>query len=192
MMNDKQRIILIRHCTPEIPDIRCSAKQAQHYLAEYDSTENIRLSEITLFNSQEVLNDIRMCECIYSSPLPRARITANALFNSANITFCEALKEFNLNIANIPFIALSVKYWFVISRLLWFVGLNRAEKTRVQEKSRVKDFMRRLLTEQRCVIVAHGFVIREIKNTLLKQGFSCTFFEKQGCFSVTILESKGD
>ncbi|OOF41359.1 hypothetical protein BKK47_01310 [Rodentibacter mrazii] len=191
-MNDKQRIVLIRHCTPEIPNIRCSAKQAQYYLEEYNSTENIRLSEIILFSSQEVLNEIKVSECIYSSPLPRARITANSLFSSTKITFCEALKEFNLNISNIPFISLSVKHWFVISRLLWFVGLDRSGKTLAQEKSRVKDFMQLLPAEQSCVIVAHGFVIREIKKTLLKQGFLCTFFEKQGSFNVTILESKGD
>ncbi|MCX2961770.1 hypothetical protein [Rodentibacter caecimuris] len=80
----------------------------------------------------------------------------------------------------------------MISRLLWLIGLNRETKTPAQEKLRVKRFIQQLPAEQHCVIVAHGFVIREIKNTLLKQGFSCIFLEKNGCFNVTILEYSRD
>ncbi|TGY49211.1 phosphoglycerate mutase family protein [Rodentibacter caecimuris] len=188
----KRRIILIRHCTPNIPNAVCSAKQASHYLEEYDKTENICFDEIAAFSSPAILDEIKQCEYVYSSPLPRAYLTARHLFEQHKIIICDALKEFNLNIVNIPFISLSVQHWFVIFRLLWLIGLNRATKTVKQEKSRVKRFIQQLPAEQCCVIVAHGFVIREIKNTLLKQGFSCIFLEKHGCFSVTILEYSGD
>lgn len=188
-MNNIQRIILIRHCTPEIPNISCSAKQAQYYLKEYDNTENIRLSEIELFSSQEILNEIKKCESVYCSPLPRAKITANKLFNAGTISYCDELKEFNLSIKNIPIISLPVQSWFILSRLLWLIGLNKCQYNLSQEKHRIKTFIQQLLIEKTCTaIVAHGFVIRELKRYFLNQHFRCKFYEKQGCFSVVILE----
>ncbi|OOF65472.1 histidine phosphatase family protein [Rodentibacter sp. Ppn85] len=184
----KKRIILIRHCTPNMPNRKCTAEQAKQYLIAYDNTEDINLSEIACLSSQTILNEIKQSECVYSSPLPRARITAEYLFERDKIIFCDELKEFNLHIADIPLLSLSVSHWFVISRLLWFIGLNRASKTPSQEKLRVNNFMQKVPIDQNCAIVAHGLVIREMKKILAKQGYRQTFSEKQGCFSITILE----
>ncbi|WP_424405309.1 histidine phosphatase family protein [Pasteurella sp. PK-2025] len=180
------KIVLIRHVTPLVNHSRCAYQEAKKRLEEYDNTEKLDFTEI---NSQEISEMHLNLETIYSSSLIRARKTAEYLFPNKTIMTTEQLVEFNLAIFPIPLLKLSFKNWLLISRILWLLGINKSQRNLTQEKKRINQFIQENLNKN-CIIVAHGFVLNEIKSHLIKNGFNMTTAKKQGCFSITILERK--
>ena len=173
------KIYLVRHVTPNVGNPYCNYAQAVELLKEYNQTVKLRLEETCVAPSFEELP-------IYSSPLPRAKLTAETLFPTRTILFDERLQEFNLTIAPIKWLKCRFQHWLAISRLLWFLGLHQCGNTPKQEKQRIADFMQQHLLES-SIIVAHGFVLREIKKSLHKQGFTSQKVSKLGCFTVECL-----
>lgn len=180
------KVILIRHVTPLVDNVQCSYQEAKQRLDEYNNTEKLNFTEIDRLETK--LNDLDL-ETIYSSSLIRARKTAEYLFPNKNIITTEKLVEFNLDIFPIPYLKLSFKNWLLISRILWLIGINKSQRNLQQEKQRIAHFIQENL-EKNCIIVAHGFVLNGIKSYLIKNKFQSTLFQKQGCFSITILEKK--
>lgn len=172
-------IYLIRHATPDVGNPYCDYAQAVELLNEYNQTVKLRLEETCVAPSFEELP-------IYSSPLPRAKLTAETLFPTRTILFDERLQEFNLTIAPIKWLKCRFQHWLAISRLLWFCGLHQCGNTPKQEKQRIADFIQQHLLASG-IVVAHGFVLREIKKSLHKQGFTSKILAKSGCFTVEYL-----
>jgi len=115
-------------------------------------------------------------------------ICSEALFpNNERITL-EDLKEFDLKIINIPKIKLTLNLWFILSRILWLLGLNKTQNSIHKEKKRVEKLIPTLL-QQDCCIVGHGFIQHEIKKYLRKYHFVKSFHEKNGCFCVEIFQN---
>ena len=72
-----QKIILIRHTTPLINYGICSYKEAKLRLNEYNQTSKLKLDEISILEGAQ--NELEV-ETIYTSPLIRAKNTAESLF----------------------------------------------------------------------------------------------------------------
>ena len=181
-------LVLIRHVTPLVPHGLCNAKQAQERAKQYDGTQNLALAEADAFQSQAEYGRINRIARIYSSPLPRAKCTAEKLFSNRRIEYLDGLREFNLKIFSIPLIKMPFGLWLALSRLLWFFGMNPAGASAAQEQRRVLDLIPVLL-EQDTAVVAHGFVLRTIRKRIRRYGFRKTFRYRQGCFCVEIWQS---
>ena len=182
------KIVLIRHATPLVDGSKCDSTVAQNRLINYNQTEHLALDELNSFKQSSAYQDILLIEKVFVSPLIRAQKTAEALFpNNERITL-EDLKEFDLKIINIPKIKLTLNLWFILSRILWLLGLNKTQNSIHQEKKRVEKLIPALL-QQDCCIVSHGFIQHEIKKYLRKHHFVKSFHEKNGCFCVEIFQN---
>ncbi|AEW77495.1 histidine phosphatase family protein [Aggregatibacter actinomycetemcomitans] len=187
-LNSMPKIVLIRHVTPLVDGSKCNATVAQNRLVEYNETERLALDEINSFKQSTAYQEMLTIPKIFVSPMIRAQKTANALFPSNELITLEDLKEFDLKITNMPKIKLTLNSWFILSRILWLLGLNKTQKNIGEEKKRVKKLMPTLL-KQDCCIVSHGFIQHEIKNYLKKNEFVKLFHQKNGCFSVEIFQN---
>ncbi|MDO4697348.1 MAG: histidine phosphatase family protein [Pasteurellaceae bacterium] len=176
------RILLIRHVTPKVSNAVCDHLTAQQRIDEYNQTDDLCLEEIDFAAIAPMLSEVSH---IYCSPLIRAKRTAEALFPTHQIQFDERLKEFNLRIFPLPFHC-SFKRWLIISRLLWFVGINRTQCSPTAEKQRVLDFMQQHSLEH-SAIVAHGFVLRTVQKQLEKQGYRQQSGYRKGCFTLSVM-----
>ena len=182
------KIVLIRHVTPLVDGSKCDSTVAQNRLINYNQTEHLALNELNSFKQCSAYQDILLIEKVFVSPLIRAQKTAEALFpNNERITL-EDLKEFDLKILNIPKIKLTLNLWFILSRVLWLLGLNKTQNSIYKEKKRVEKLIPALL-QQDCCIVSHGFIQHEIKKYLRKHHFVKSFHEKNGCFCVEIFQN---
>ncbi|HBO38744.1 MAG TPA: histidine phosphatase [Pasteurellaceae bacterium] len=179
------KIVLIRHVTPLVDLGWCSSRQAQERLEQYNQTEQLALAELAHFRQTATYQDILNIRHILVSPLIRAYRTAENLFPDHTLITIDDLQEWDLKIIQIPFLKLSLKSWFVFSRILWFLGINRTARNFSQEKQRIKQLIPTLLAQD-TVIVAHGFVLNEIKRAIKQKNFVKLFSEKQGCFSVEV------
>ncbi|WP_109078798.1 histidine phosphatase [Aggregatibacter kilianii] len=182
------KIVLIRHVTPLVDGDKCNASIAQKRLLEYNQTERLALNEINSFKQSSTYQDILTIKKRFVSPLIRAQKTADYLFPSHELITLEDLKEFDLKIINIPKIKLTLNSWFILSRILWLLGLNKTQRNIREEKKRVEKLLPTLL-EQDCCIVSHGFIQHEIKKHLKKNHFIKSFHEKNGCFCVEIFQN---
>ncbi|MDU8924562.1 phosphoglycerate mutase family protein [Pasteurellaceae bacterium LIM206] len=179
------KIVLIRHATPDVDNSKCSALQAKERLRQYNSTENILLDEIDDFIKSTEYQEILTIKNIFVSPLIRARKTAKYLFGNREFNYLDELKEFDLNIFFLPLIKLSLSNWFLLSRLLWFIRINRKGCPPKIEKTRVANIIQEMLSQE-AIIVSHGLILREIGKYLKKKQFSQTFAYKNGCFQVKV------
>ncbi|MDG2917167.1 phosphoglycerate mutase family protein [Bisgaard Taxon 10/6] len=179
------KVVLIRHATPNIEGNNCSALQAEERLNQYNSTEDILLDEANAFLSTKEYKNILNINNIFSSPLVRAIKTANYLFPNKKIVTIESLREFELKIFKLPFIKLSLANWFLISRILWFLEINKTDYSSSMEKARITNLFNKILSQD-SIIVSHGFVLREIRKHLKNNQYSCSYSYKNGCFQVEI------
>ena len=77
---------------------------------------------------------------VFSSSMPRAIITAQALFNEKyNIIKDDRFIEFDLHFIQIPLIKLKFETWALISRILWFMGMLKTKKSVRSELLRAKN-----------------------------------------------------
>ena len=133
------KIVLIRHATPLVDGSKCDSTVAQNRLINYNQTEHLALGELNSFKQSSAYQDILLIEKVFVSPLIRAQKTAEALFpNNKRITL-EDLREFDLKIINIPKIKLTLNLWFILSRILWLLGLNKTQNSIHQEKNALKN-----------------------------------------------------
>lgn len=183
-----RKIVLIRHVTPLIDTNQiCDCYQAQQQLEYYDKTTKLLFNEISNFQRMPEYQQILSIKNIFISPAIRAKQTAWELFKSKQVHEKQALKEFNLAIIPIPLLKMKASYWFILSRLLWLLGIHNGQRSLKQEKARVNTLLTKL-TQDDCIIVSHAFVLREIKKSINRLHFVPIFKYKNGCFSVEIFE----
>jgi hypothetical protein len=118
---------------------------------------------------------------IYSSPLKRARSTAEQLFaDRFDILYDSSFVEFKNEIIPLPWIRLPLKFWRVSSRLIWMAGIHSSQVPSLsQQKNRSREVAARLdelaRKEKRVVLVAHGFLNRYIIRYLKKEDWQHSF-----------------
>ncbi len=119
-------------------------------------------------------------------------LSAKAIFSRENnIIISDDFKEFDLDVVPIPLFKFRFRAWLFISRILWFLGILKTNKSFRQEKSRSLDCATILATEaQNClvVLVAHGLFNMYVEKYLCTMGYKRTDKIKNGCFAITKLE----
>jgi broad specificity phosphatase PhoE len=130
---------------------------------------------------------------VLCSTSPRASITADSLFSkSVEITRSDKFVEFDLSIFYIPFLRCSIRTWFFISRLLWFVGVVKTDRNFKQERKRVHHCVK-LLTRKAVTtdvaLVAHGLLNLFIEKRLNKMGWRKIHAFSSGCFAIKVLQN---
>ncbi|HEY4652198.1 MAG TPA: histidine phosphatase family protein [Pontibacter sp.] len=162
------RIFLIRHAKPVVSSKGLfSAAAARQYISDYDAAQ---VGEFVLANETIPYKQITK---VYCSTLPRAQLTAKAIFGEKVQLVTDAgFREFERRIFSLPWLRLPVKLWLFLARVLWFLGFNSHEiETFEEARFRARAAARQLAEEARretiAVLVAHGllnhFILRELK-----------------------------
>ncbi len=182
------QIILIRHGVPRIKRKGwLSFYGAQAWLEAYDTVE------VYPIKTSPVLIDPAQITFVRSSPLPRARSTAEQLFQEDFIINYDPLFiEFRNEIVPLPWIKLPVKWWSLTSRLLWMAGLHSGRVSSFpQEKERARQGAGKLDSiarqEHRVVLVSHGFLNRYLIRYLKKKGWKHSYDGGFGYTNVQVL-----
>ena len=178
-------LALIRHVTPLIDRGVCDAAEVARCAILYDTTQSLALYQTDKFKNSVAYEKLARISRICSSPLPRAALTAQKLFPQRDIEYLEALREFNLRIFPVPLIKIPFNCWLVLSRLLWWCGMNPSGASVGAERRRVFDLVPSLL-EADTAVIAHGFVLRVIRRSARQAGYRLIYRFCEGCFCVEI------
>lgn len=125
-MDKGNKILLIRHCKPEIDYSKYGYIEATKKFHEYNTTQKIATEEILPIKLY--IKEFQNIS-IFASSMPRALITAQALFNEYDIIGEDRFVEFDLRFIPIPFIKLKFETWALISRILWFGRMLKTRRT---------------------------------------------------------------
>ncbi len=183
-----REIYLVRHAQVDLetPGL-CFSGKAQKVHEQYDE------SPIVAFDPEPVRQQIdARYPAVYTSTLPRAIETAIRLFPDHDCIQASALfNEYDLSIVSVPILPLPYKLWTGVSRAVWFLHLNRHDETRSDAKQRMRQATD-LLVEQsqkqrKIVLVAHGFLIADMRRELEKRGWEIIFSEGNKNLAVTKL-----
>jgi len=178
-------LALIRHVTPLIDRGVCDAAEAAWRAILYDTTQSLALWQTNKFKSNAAYKKLASISRVYSSPLPRAVLTAQKLFPQRSIEYLEALREFNLRIFPAPLIKMPFDCWLVLSRLLWLCGMNPSGANVGVERRRALDLVPSML-EADTAVIAHSFVLRVIRHGTRQAGYRLIYSFCEGCFCVEI------
>jgi broad specificity phosphatase PhoE len=185
---DLNQIILIRHGKPKLSKKGWyTAKMAQEYSRLYDLVKVYDFDKIPVCISPE---DV---DTIYSSNLVRAKNTANKLnLNHLPIKSSSLFREFERDILLIPILRVPLKFWLVLSRLMWYSRLHshRTEsKKSANKRSELAADALIISSEENsnAVLVAHGMLNKKLAKTLSKRGWDKVYDNGNSYLSVKIL-----
>jgi hypothetical protein len=178
LSEDKEiiQIMLIRHGIPKIESANwISFYEASNFVFAYDTVEVHEILDIPV--------DIEpgKIDKIYSSPLMRARSTAEQIFgNEFNILYDSIFREFKNEIVPVRWIRLPLSAWRVSSRIFWMLGLHSKNVPSLKsERERARKAAEKLaslaMKERQVVLVAHGFINRFMIQHLKKQGWQHSY-----------------
>ena len=155
---------------------------------EYNSTENVNVSEIEKFTSQ--INKITKLPKlkVFCSTSPRSFRTAKAIFNNSDINPDNRFVEFDLRIFQIPLVKLKFKTWILISRILWFAGLLGRVRSFKLENKRAFNCVKCLIDTHKkysnIVLVSHGLINMFIEKNLIRYGYKRKYKIRNGNFTI--------
>lgn len=174
------KIYLIRHAPVLIENPGwCSAERAKNYKEQYAQ------NSIHKFDPNDILNEIdhpENIDTVFCSPLLRAIQTADLIFDQqVFLRISENLTELDYPVIQPSRLRLPAKVWLTTSWLLWMAGNNNSEKLSYKErKEDLENYSNELITyaerHGKTVVIAHGFVNRELIIILKKKGWK---FEKR-------------
>lgn len=192
-------IILIRHATPLVNYGKCNYITAKERLIHYNTTTDIKREEINIFLKSDFFKKKSLFKKKYIglvSSLPRANETGKTIFNHYNYEYkiSNLFREFELSLIKIPCFKLKLKTWFLVSRILWFLGINNGVESFRKSKSRVNKIVL-LLNEHHensnsPILVAHGLLNKFIEKKIIKDSWKIVFKQKTGCFEYTIYDKE--
>jgi broad specificity phosphatase PhoE len=182
------KILLIRHCKPEIDYSKCGYIEATKRIHDYNTTKKIATDEILPI--KPYIKEYQNIS-IFASSMPRALITAQALFNRDDIIGEDRFVEFDLRFMPIPFVRLKFGTWALISRILWFGRILKTRREVQFEINRAKNasyFLHKEAKQTNVALVSHGMLNLFIEKYLKKLGYNRAYKVKNGFFSITTLE----
>ncbi len=157
------KIGLVRHfkVNHQFPDkIFLSKTEVIKWFVEYDKTENIQHKNVDLYEI-----DWKRC---YLSTMIRAVNTANHIYSGEIVKITE-LQELDIihclpDRMKLPFIL-----WGLIIRIKSYSSNNSTDKFR----NEIIAFVDKIIANDKCdiLIVSHWFVMRVIRQELIKRGF---------------------
>jgi len=183
-----QEIILIRHGEPMLDKKSArSRRKMKQYIYDYDT------AKVYPFDKSPVQFAKGEIDTIYSSPIVRARDTAEKLFGGQFMIVEDSVfREFERGVFPLPFIHLRPKTWGVLSRIPWLIGFHPRSvegfrSARKRAKNDVKFLELKAQQNGRTVLVAHGFLNRYLKKYLMKNGWKLSHDGGKDYLSVQVL-----
>lgn len=184
----KFEIFLIRHAVVAMEKpILCSAAKAARLQESYNHLP------VYNFNPNKIQNLLEGDSyTIYTSTMQRAIETAEMISQKQlPIVSSSVFNEYELPMISIPLIPLPYVVWTSISRLFWLSHLSKKNESRSQARKRMKraaGYLESLAKENKQVmLIAHGFLIREVRRELRKKGWIIEYKEGNGNLAVTKL-----
>ena len=166
------RIFLIRHGKPLVSDKGFfDHRRAAQFFADYDA------AGVEQFDRILADVDFSQPRQVHCSTLQRAKSTAQMLFGEQMPLVENAMfREFERKALKLPFLRLPIKWWQVLTRVLWLLGLNsNGIEPFAEARKRAAVGAGVLAAEARkegmAVLVAHGFLIRFLVRALKQQGW---------------------
>jgi broad specificity phosphatase PhoE len=181
-------IYLIRHAqvNQERP-LLCTSAKAAELLDEYNELP------VRDFDPQPVRAIIGdTIHTVYTSTLGRAIETAVILFPETDTLYSNSLfNEYDLSMISVPLIPLPYVAWTTLSRFFWNIALNNRGESRFEAHRRMKQATDQLekytLKNRRIVLVAHGYLIAEMKRELKRRGWKLEVYQGHKNLAVTKL-----
>lgn len=177
------KIGLVRHfkVNHPFPDkLFLSKSEVIKWFTEYDKTENIQHKNVDLYNI-----DWKRC---YSSTMVRAVNTANHIYSGEIVKITE-LQELDI-IHRLPDkIKLPFLVWGLVVRITSFSSNNDTDKF----KNDIIAFVDKILETEKddILIVSHWFVMRVIRQELIKRGFRGDRFKSNEYGTLYVFEEVG-
>jgi len=162
-----KQIIIFRHGEPNVKIHGWVKKdEAREYLDDYKSSKVYAIDSIPICLKAGEINNV------YTSTLNRAKNTADLIMHdSINIVADSTFSEFDNRVSGLPNVKLPSGLVLGSSRLFWLLGFNDGGIESFKEaKERAKEGAQKLqklaLSNQRVVLVAHGFMNRYLAKYL--------------------------
>lgn len=184
-----RQIALIRHGEPDLTKTgKFSYNEARQFLVHYDSV-GIVVPDEPFFNVGDVEE-----VAVFSSPINRARTTAQYLFGTENeMVYSPDFREFETTVGKFgPKFRLPIKKWTALARIKWILGVDRGgiesfADARERARKAAKQLAEASEDNSKVVLVAHGFLNRYVKQNLEDRGWRVVRDGGNGYFATTIL-----
>jgi broad specificity phosphatase PhoE len=181
-------IFLVRHSKPLVArDGLFDHLRAQRFINDYDAAA---IEAAVTKPAGLPYEEIRRVHC---SALPRARLTAQAIFGP-NVELAEdrLFNECERKILALPLLRFPLQVWLTGARLLWLLGLNSRgienyRQARKRARQGAETLARYAQAEKKTVLVAHGLLNLFLRNYLKKRGWKVVRQEGHGYLAVTEL-----
>lgn len=158
------KICLIRHAkvNKEWPGM-CNSEEFDKACIEYDEADIIEVKATDI--------DVDY-ERVYVSSMYRSRETARRLFPDKGYYETEVEEVPLASFVNCSF-RMPLWIWNLMGRLQWATNSNRQKEKRSDTVQRCRRVIGELeARNENCIIVTHGFFMREFLKCLKKQGYS--------------------
>ncbi|MFD3002712.1 histidine phosphatase family protein [Pontibacter toksunensis] len=184
-----RQIALIRHGEPDLTKTgKFSYGEAKQFLVNYDSV-GIVVPDEPFFNVGDV-DEV----AVFSSPINRARTTAQYLFGTENdMEYSPDFREFETTVGKFsPKFRLPIKKWTALARIKWILGIDRdGIESFADARERARKAASKLAEasedNSKVVLVAHGFLNRYVKQNLEDMGWRVVRDGGNGYLATTIL-----
>lgn len=182
-------LFVIRHATPVMDYSDCKFEEALERQDDYNTVTSVSLKEINAFKKSDTFDYIeKLNPKVYTSPLKRAILTSDALFDSSSIV--NDLVEIDMDLVNIPYVKLKVKTWFFISRVVWLLGFNNPKEKPSDVNERITRLIKYIQPNKDTVLVTHGGVMFYLKrHPYIIRNFKLMHTETYGTLTVEVYEN---
>lgn len=181
-------IFLIRHSKPLVDRKGLfNHLGASQFIQQYDAAA---IEAVVNKPAGLPYEEIRRVHC---SALPRARLTARAIFGpGVELVEDRLFNECERKILTLPLLRFPLKVWLAGARLLWLMGLNSRgienyRQARKRARQGAETLARYAQAEKKTVLVAHGLLNLLLRGYLKKRGWKVVRQEGHGYLAVTEL-----
>lgn len=186
--SELSQIILIRHGKPDLQRSgRFNREEALAYHKNYDAASILNFSRNPLCTAK--LPPMR----VFHSNKRRAEHTAELLFPESKFQLFpnELFREFERRPVEFFDIKMPIKWWNLLSRFLWFLGINQKEYEKFPKThNRVKNGADSLINETRknglAILVAHGIYNKFMGLELYARGWRKVMDQGGGFLAIKI------
>jgi broad specificity phosphatase PhoE len=206
------RIILIRHGQPAIA---LRPRTSHHGFADYIDAYELAGLDPQSLPPRELSDLVKELDEIFTSGLPRAHQSAQALAPHAELVADPLFAEAPLASPRIPLLKMRVPKWAVVARVLWHAGYHpeienyRKAKHRAAraadiligkvkeggvvapERSRERERPTQIQAPPMVALVAHGYFNAMIGRELRQRGFFRTGAHRVRYWNAVIYDWKG-
>lgn len=169
---DTMAIYLIRHALVDLKKpLLCTSSRAAELLDQYDELPVLDFDPTPV---RAIIDDTMLT--VYTSALSRSIETAGILFPEKDTLYSNSLfNEYDLSMISVPLIPLPYVAWTTLSRFFWTIGLNNQDESRIRAYKRMLEatdlIEKQAIGHGQIVLVAHGYLISEMKRELKKRGW---------------------